>query len=334
MSVAVPDLLAGLDPEQRTAAETLLGPVCILAGAGTGKTRALTHRIAHGVATGVYDPARVLALTFTTRAAGELRTRLRQLGAGGVTARTFHSAALSQLSHFWPDVVGGSLPRILDHKGRLLGQAAESLRIRVDTAALRDVAAEIEWRKITRLTLDDYARAAASRALPPGLGVDEMVALQQAYEQIKDDRRQLDFEDVLLATAGMIESEPRIAEQVRGAVPVLRGRRVPGCLAAAAGAARALARHPHRTVRRRRREPDHLLVRGGVERLPAGLRGAVSGGDDRAPRDQLPVGARRADPREPAHAGAGRRARTAVGCCADREGGPGRRADRLRHRPR
>ena len=108
------ELLAGLDPEQRTAAETLLGPVCILAGAGTGKTRALTHRIAHGVATGVYDPARVLALTFTTRAAGELRTRLRQLGAGGVTARTFHSAALAQLSHFWPQVVGGSLPRILD----------------------------------------------------------------------------------------------------------------------------------------------------------------------------------------------------------------------------
>ncbi|MEO5920996.1 MAG: ATP-dependent helicase, partial [Pseudolysinimonas sp.] len=214
-AVAPADLLAGLDPEQRIAAETLLGPVCILAGAGTGKTRALTHRIAHGVATGVYDPARVLALTFTTRAAGELRTRLRQLGAGGVTARTFHSAALSQLSHFWPEVVGGSLPRILDHKGRLLGQAAESLRIRVDTAALRDVAAEIEWRKITRLTLDDYARAAASRALPPGLGVDGMVALQEAYERIKDERRQLDFEDVLLATAGMIESEPRIAEQVR-----------------------------------------------------------------------------------------------------------------------
>lgn len=216
MNPAAPsDLLAGLDPDQRQAAEALLGPVCILAGAGTGKTRALTHRIAHGVATGVYDPARVLALTFTTRAAGELRTRLRQLGAGGVAARTFHSAALSQLSHFWPEVVGGSLPRILNAKGRLLGQAAESLRIRVDTAALRDVAAEIEWRKITRMTLDDYARAAASRALPPGLGVDGMVAMQEAYERIKDERRQLDFEDVLLATAGMIESEPRIAEQVR-----------------------------------------------------------------------------------------------------------------------
>lgn len=209
------DLLAGLDPEQRRAAETLLGPVCVLAGAGTGKTRALTHRIAHGVATGVYDPTRVLALTFTTRAAGELRTRLRQLGASGVQARTFHAAALAQLSHFWPQVVGGSLPRILDGKARLLGQAAEQLRIRVDTAALRDAAAEIEWRKVSRLTLDDYARAAASRPLPPGLGVDAMVSLQRGYEQIKDERRQLDFEDVLLATAGMLDSEPWVAEQVR-----------------------------------------------------------------------------------------------------------------------
>jgi DNA helicase-2/ATP-dependent DNA helicase PcrA len=209
------DLLADLDDEQRVAAETLLGPVCILAGAGTGKTRALTHRIANGVATGVYDPARVLALTFTTRAAGELRTRLRQLGAGGVSARTFHSAALAQLGYFWPQLVGGSPPRILEGKGRLLGQAAEQLRIRVDTAALRDVAAEIEWRKVSRLNLDQYARAAASRSLPPGLGVDAVVALQQAYEQIKDDRRQLDFEDVLLATAGMLDAEPWVAEQVR-----------------------------------------------------------------------------------------------------------------------
>jgi DNA helicase-2/ATP-dependent DNA helicase PcrA len=209
------DLLAGLDDQQRIAAEALLGPVCILAGAGTGKTRALTHRIANGVATGVYDPARVLALTFTTRAAGELRTRLRQLGAGGVSARTFHSAALAQLSHFWPQVVGGTLPRILDGKGRMLAQAAEQLRLRVDTAALRDAAAEIEWRKVSRMSLDAYARAAASRALPPGLGVDAMVSLQSAYEQIKDDRRQLDFEDVLLATAGMLDSETWVAEQVR-----------------------------------------------------------------------------------------------------------------------
>ena len=215
MTGAPADLLDGLDPEQRRAAETLLGPVCILAGAGTGKTRALTHRIAYGVATGAYDPARVLALTFTTRAAGELRTRLRGLGAGGVNARTFHAAALAQLNHFWPQVVGGSMPRILEGKARLLGQAAEQLRIRVDTASLRDAAAEIEWRKVRSMSIEDYALAAPSRALPPGIGAAAIVELQRAYESIKDDRRQLDFEDVLLATAGMLEAEPWVAEQVR-----------------------------------------------------------------------------------------------------------------------
>ena len=115
-------LLAGLDDEQRVAAEALLGPVCLLAGAGTGKTRAITHRIAYGVATGVYPPGRVMALTFTSRAAAELRSRLRQLGAGGIAARTFHAAALSQLNFFWPQVIGGTMPRILESKGRVLGR--------------------------------------------------------------------------------------------------------------------------------------------------------------------------------------------------------------------
>ncbi|HAM26775.1 MAG TPA: ATP-dependent DNA helicase, partial [Microbacteriaceae bacterium] len=130
-------LLDGLDNEQRVAAESLLGPLCLLAGAGTGKTRAITHRIAYGVATGVYAPGRVMALTFTARAAAELRGRLRQLGATGVAARTFHASALSQLGFFWPQVIGGTMPRILDSKGRLLGQAAEMLRLKLDTATLR-----------------------------------------------------------------------------------------------------------------------------------------------------------------------------------------------------
>lgn len=206
-------LLEGLDPEQRVAAESLLGPVCLLAGAGTGKTRAITHRIAFGVASGVYNEGKVMALTFTTRAAGELRTRLRRLGAGGVASRTFHAAALSQLAFFWPQVVGGTMPRILEGKARLLGQAAESLRMRVDTAALRDLAAEIEWRKVSGLSIEEYA--AAGRTPPGTLSVAQVVALQQGYENLKDDRRQLDFEDVLLACAGMIDSEPRVAQQVR-----------------------------------------------------------------------------------------------------------------------
>jgi DNA helicase-2/ATP-dependent DNA helicase PcrA len=206
-------LLDGLDEQQRLAAESLLGPVCLLAGAGTGKTRAITHRIAYGVATGVYPPGRVMALTFTARAAGELRGRLRALGASGVTARTFHASALSQLNVFWPQVIGGSMPRLLDGKARVIAHAADSLRLKLDTATLRDVAAEIEWRKTSRLSMDGYA--AKGRPVPPALTIDTMVALQAAYETLKDERRQIDFEDVLLAAAGMIEAEPRVAQQVR-----------------------------------------------------------------------------------------------------------------------
>jgi DNA helicase-2/ATP-dependent DNA helicase PcrA len=214
--VATPEsLLAGLDDQQRIAAEALLGPVCLLAGAGTGKTRAITHRIAFGVATGVYAPSRVMALTFTNRAAGELRSRLRQLGAGGVSARTFHASALSQLGFFWPQVVGGAMPRLIESKARLLAHASDTIRLKLDTATLRDTASEIEWRKVSRLSIDQYAKAAASRVLPPALTLEKVVDLQRAYESVKDERKQLDFEDVLLATAGMIETEPRVAHQVR-----------------------------------------------------------------------------------------------------------------------
>ncbi|GAA1833853.1 ATP-dependent helicase [Agromyces salentinus] len=207
-------LLADLDDEQRIAAEALLGPVCILAGAGTGKTRAITHRIAYGVSTGTYDPARIMALTFTARAAAELRERLRALGAGGVPVRTFHAAALAQLNHFWPLVVGGSAPRVLEYKGRMLGAAAESIRLRVDQATLRDVAAEIEWRKVTLMTPEASETRLAVRGAPGSLTPEQFRDLLAAYERLKDERRQLDFEDVLLATAGMIEAEASVAMQV------------------------------------------------------------------------------------------------------------------------
>jgi DNA helicase-2/ATP-dependent DNA helicase PcrA len=208
-------LLAALDDSQRVVAEALIGPVCVLAGAGTGKTRAITHRIAYGVASGSYDPRRVMALTFTARAAAELRGRLHTLGAGAVQARTFHAAALAQLGHFWPLVVGGPAPRVLEYKGRLLGQAAERVKLRVDTPTLRDVAAEIEWRKVQLLSPDEYAQRLPSRGTPGSLSIDQHLALMQAYEQLKDERRSLDFEDVLLTTAGMIESEPSVAMHVR-----------------------------------------------------------------------------------------------------------------------
>src|SRR5215213_7587794 len=126
------ELLAGLDPEQREVATTLGGPVAVIAGAGTGKPRAITHRIAYGAAIGAYNPTSVLAVTFTTRAAGELRGRLQQLGAYGVQARTFHSAALRQAQYFWPPVFGGVLPRVLDNRMPLVAEAASRLRVKVD----------------------------------------------------------------------------------------------------------------------------------------------------------------------------------------------------------
>src|SRR5690554_6058541 len=133
MTIADADSLLGkLDTDQRLAAEATLGPVCLLAGAGTGKTTAITHRIAYGVATGVYPPSRVMALTFTARAAAELRSRLRALGTTGVAARTFHASALSQLGYFWPQAVGGTMPTILDSKARVIAQAADTLRLKLE----------------------------------------------------------------------------------------------------------------------------------------------------------------------------------------------------------
>ncbi len=207
------DPLAGLDERQLEAVTTLRGPVCVLAGAGTGKTRVITHRIAHGVDTGAYSPTRVMAVTFTAKAAGELRGRLRALGVAGVAARTFHAAALSQLNHFWPVVAGDSAPGIVDNKVRLLAQAADRAGLAPDTATLRDVASGIEWRKVTMRSIEAYAAARPEGV--GGLDVDAVVALQRAYETLKDERRQLDFEDILLACAGMLESEPRVAAEVR-----------------------------------------------------------------------------------------------------------------------
>ncbi|MFC8683266.1 ATP-dependent helicase [Microbacterium ureisolvens] len=205
--------LSGLDERQLEAATALRGPVVVLAGAGTGKTRVITHRIAHGVDTGAYSPGRVMAVTFTTKAAGEMRGRLRAMGVGGVSARTFHAAALAQLNFFWPTLAGDSAPGIVDNKVRLLAHAADGIGLAPDVATLRDVAAEIEWRKVSMLGVDEYA---ASRPQGVGrLGVDRVVALQRAYEKLKDERRQLDFEDVLLACAGMLEAEPQVAKAVR-----------------------------------------------------------------------------------------------------------------------
>lgn len=204
--------LGALDPAQRAAVESIGGPVAILAGAGTGKTRTLTYRIAHGIETGRVTGSRTMALTFTTRAAGELRSRLRALGAGDVQARTFHSAALAQLSFFWPQVVGGAPPRIVESKAQLIAEAAASIGVRTDQAMIRDIAAEIEWRKVSDLSIEDWA---ASGRRVAGVADRDVVRIQRIYEDLKDDRRRLDLEDVLLATAGMLASERGVLRAVR-----------------------------------------------------------------------------------------------------------------------
>src|SRR5690348_15422072 len=167
-------LLAGLDPEQREVALATRGPVCVLAGAGTGKTRAITYRTAYAAAAGTVNPAHVLALTFTVRAAGELRGRLRQLGAGQVRASTFHAAALRQLNFFWPRGVGGRPRRLIDAKAALVREAAKRARVRLEgAAALSDAAAEIEWAKVTQVRSDGYAGAAAAAGRSPVAGPDQ-----------------------------------------------------------------------------------------------------------------------------------------------------------------
>ncbi|WP_253905694.1 ATP-dependent helicase, partial [Arthrobacter sp. H5] len=208
-------ILAGLDDEQRAVASTLTGPLCVLAGAGTGKTRAITHRIAYGVHTGVFKPQQVLAVTFTARAAAEMRTRLRDLAAGGVQARTFHAAALRQLQYFWPQAVGGALPALVDHKAQLIAEASRRLRLSTDRATIRDLAAEIEWAKVSMLTPDSYAAAAAGRVEPAGLDFTTVTRIFAAYEDLKVDRNVIDFEDVLLITVGILQEDEKVAATVR-----------------------------------------------------------------------------------------------------------------------
>jgi DNA helicase-2/ATP-dependent DNA helicase PcrA len=217
-------LLAALDPEQREVALATRGPVCVLAGAGTGKTRAISHRIAYAVATGVVSPAHVLALTFTVRAAGELRGRLRVLGesipgSGVETARTstFHSAALRQLIYFWPRVIGGRPPQLIDSKLSLLREAARALRIRLDGAALAEAVTEIEWAKVCQLHPDSYLPSALAAGRSPALGAESVARLYTAYEQARRDRRLIDFESVLELTAAILLTEPAAAREVHTA---------------------------------------------------------------------------------------------------------------------
>ncbi|MBA3368854.1 MAG: UvrD-helicase domain-containing protein, partial [Geodermatophilaceae bacterium] len=208
-------MIAGLDQEQQLAALAVRGPVCILAGAGTGKTRTITHRIAHAVASGQVVAGHVLAVTFTARAAGELRSRLRQLGADGVSARTFHAAALAQLKYFAPRVLGGPIPPLVENKARLVAAAASAVGAHPDRALVRDLAGEIEWAKTSLIAPEDYRDRAAAADRHAPLEFGKVGAAYARYEQAKSDQGALDFEDLLLVTAYSLESHRDVCDEVR-----------------------------------------------------------------------------------------------------------------------
>ena len=226
MAQLAEEILAALDDEQRAVATAVRGPVCVIAGAGTGKTRAITHRLAYAVDIGVVEPNRILALTFTARAAGEMRSRLRTLGVPNIAARTFHSAALKQLMYFWPQSLGGRFPSLLTSKSGFLGEALDRAGISTtkSPSLLRDISSEIEWAKVMQIPSDEYVKS-VEEGLRPGalqrtnsaarLGAPDIARVYEAYESLKKQERAIDFEDVLLLTVGMLEEEREIRERIR-----------------------------------------------------------------------------------------------------------------------
>lgn len=226
MPTVADPLTAGLDEEQREAVLAPRGPVCVLAGAGTGKTRTITHRIAQLVAGGHVAAGQVLAVTFTQRAAGEMRSRLRTIDAaagsgppvGAVSALTFHAAAHRQLRYFWPRVVGDTGWQLLDSKFAVVARAATRARINASTDDVRDLAGEIEWAKASLIGPEEYpaAVAAAGRDIP--LDAGQIAGVYAAYEALKargEHVTLLDFDDLLLHTAAAIENDPAVAEEFR-----------------------------------------------------------------------------------------------------------------------
>ncbi|GAA2929238.1 hypothetical protein GCM10020221_26310 [Streptomyces thioluteus] len=183
---------------------------------GYGQDRAITHRIAFGVRSGLLQPASVLAVTFTNRAAGEMRGRLRQLGAAGVQARTFHSAALRQLQYFWPKAVGGELPRLLERKVQLVAEvprpAAGSASTAASCATRPPRSSGPRSPRPSPRSIRPPSSAAAAR---PPRDTAEIAKVYGVYEQLKRERGVIDFEDVLLLTVGVLQDRHDIAETVR-----------------------------------------------------------------------------------------------------------------------
>jgi DNA helicase-2/ATP-dependent DNA helicase PcrA len=208
-------ILDGLNPAQREAAEAVRGPVAILAGAGTGKTTTITHRIAWQVASGTFRPEQILAVTYTQKAAGELRERLASLGVVGVEARTFHSAALAQLSGLYERFAGERLPDVLDHKARLITPLANALPPPHKFLPRRELAGEIEWAKNRMIGPDTYLSALDTEGHEPPIPAPMMEALFQNYERRKERSGVLDFEDMLSLAVRLLDDYPEVAQVVR-----------------------------------------------------------------------------------------------------------------------
>ncbi len=203
------NVISGLNPEQRRAVEAVRGPVCILAGAGTGKTTTITRRIANQVKSGTFRSSEILAVTFTDKAAGEMRGRLKALGVEGVRARTFHSAALAQLHHLGAEPPG----QILPSKGVALRQIANTLPKPYRFRPAADLATEIEWARNRRLTPESYLSSLGSHE--PPIPADLMQRVFATYESGKQQRGLIDFEDVLESTITMFERDPDASVRFR-----------------------------------------------------------------------------------------------------------------------
>jgi DNA helicase-2/ATP-dependent DNA helicase PcrA len=195
-------ILAGLNDEQREAAMATTGPVVILAGAGTGKTRVISHRVAYATATKAIDPKQALVVTFTEKAATEMRHRLHALGLPQVQASTFHSAARRQLAHFWPLVNGTELPEVLDSKLRIIGPLARTLPGGYKFTPAKDLADEIEWAKVRRQRPETY-----EPEREPPVAPDVFRTLWRRYEQAKSRANRIDFEDMLTFAVELYETD-------------------------------------------------------------------------------------------------------------------------------
>ena len=220
--VACSSIIDDLDDEQREAVLAARGPVCVLAGAGTGKTRTITRRIAHLVSSGHVAPGQVLAVTFTSRAAGEMRARLRALddgvGTASVQAMTFHAAARRQLAYFWPRVVGNTGWELLDTKFAVVAQSANRAGLQASTDDVRDLAGEIEWAKGSLISPEAYPAAVASAGRDIPFDAAKVAAVYAGYETLKarrDGTTLLDFDDLLLHTAAAIENDAAVAQEFR-----------------------------------------------------------------------------------------------------------------------